>query len=462
MRLSFLLCLFVYASYLLGQESGDKSILVDQLINEFLRETKVPGISITVNKDEEIIYSKGFGYADVKNKVEMKATTQNRTASVSKMLTVTALARLVTIGKLDLDLPIKHYIPYLKDPFSQLTTRQLASHTAGVRHQPVNRKSKKKNYSSTKDCIHLVEETSLMFEQGTKYQYSTLAYNLLAGVIEGASGKTYVNYMQEDIFSPLEMNQTFPEEIAKLSSSDAKMYFFRNGRITLDKKPFNGSYKLAGAGFRSTSVDLAKLMNAYTNEFIAQDVIEDMFSNIILKNGEKLMIGVGWRLNNDIQNRLTVEHAGSWQGTRTVIVHYPREKLSISIMINAQCIIFIEETAHLIAQVFLNHKEVQYLLPTFDQAIEIIYNETDSSTQSLSGKLSLNEDGVGFLQVDTELKFLQHNKIIPLGIKNMYVLSTEFGLLYLDLKLNPELEGELYIYQAMDRNKRAIFSLKAI
>lgn len=423
---------------------------VDTLMLDLLNKTKLPGLSIAVNKNGKIIYAKGFGYADVAQKVKMEATTQIRTASVAKVITATALAKLASEKKLDFDAPIKNYISYLKAPFSALTTRQLAGHTAGVQHTPSKKSSKKKDYTSTKALIELVEQTQLAFEPDTDYQYSTLAYNLLAGVIEGASGKSYLAYMQENIFAPLNMNQTFPENISELGSNDAQLYYFKKDKLVLDKQLVNGSYKLPGAGFRSTSVDLVKMMDAYTNGFIAPEVVQTIFTSNTLTNGKKTNVGIGWRLNEDMQQRPTIEHAGNWQGARTVIVHYPEEQLSISMMINAKCVLFIEETAQIIAQLFLKGRSEVTEQKGIKQSLTISHNQTDGTTELLKGQLNFIENNKGKLTIDTSMKFLQESNLYYLGFGNHYALSTDFGLLYLHLKVNPEIEGKLFLYQVLD------------
>ena len=159
MKQIVLWCLVLIQTESMCQVGYTRDELISRLMNDFLHKSKVPGISVAVSKKGEIHYAKGFGYADLENNVEMQATTRIRAASVSKMITITAIARLVTEGKLDLDAPIKQYIPYLKEPFANLTTRLIANHTSGIPHRPTHNKSKKKNYNSETvscKCIHKI------------------------------------------------------------------------------------------------------------------------------------------------------------------------------------------------------------------------------------------------------------------------------------------------------------------
>ncbi|MEL6864238.1 MAG: serine hydrolase domain-containing protein [Bacteroidota bacterium] len=429
--------------------TSDEYAYVDTLVNALLHKTQVAGISVSVNQAGSLLYAKGFGYADIKQKKKMQATTQVRTASVAKVLTTTALGKLASEGQLDFDAPLKKYLPYLQAPYAQLTTRQIAGHTAGIQHRPSSKKIKKKHYAEIRPTVDFFKDDPLLFEPDTKYQYSTLGYNLLAALIESVSGKKYVDYMREDIFLPLNMLQTFPDSPSGFSEKDAKLYFFKKGNLKLDRFIQDGSYKLAGAGFRSTAVDLVQLMNAYTHGFISPEIVQEMFTSHSLKNGEATHVGLGWRLNRDFMDQATIEHAGSWQGARTVIVHYPKHQLSIAMMINTKCNLFIEETAHLLAQFFIPQTAKRSTFQQLHQKLEISSRQADGSTVSYTGDLHLANEQGGSLNISTEREWLKQNTIYPLFGQH-FALATSYGLLYLQLKQQPHLEGKLFLYQKIN------------
>ncbi len=434
---------------------------VEVLMYDLLTKANLPGISISVKKENEIIYSKGFGYSDIKKKKKMKADTPIRAASVSKMITVTALGKLATEGKIDFDKPIKEYVHYTTPPYANLTVRQLAGHTSGIPHKP--NKRRKKKYSNTQETYDLIQNSTVLFKPDTQYKYSTLAYNLLAAVIEGASGKTYTKYLKEDIFPSLNMNNTFPEIINDLDKNDAKSYYQKKGKLVLEKKLSDGSYKLAGAGFRSTSIDLVHMMDAYSNGFIDPKIVEIMFSSNELSNGEKTNVGIGWRINEDIQGKRTIEHAGNRQGARTVIVNYPEEKLSISIMINAKCILFIEETAHVIAQLFLESQPYKKEGTAKNYALEI---KNNGAKETYKGALKMTKDHVGRLIIDKENKWYSDSKVFYISREKNYTLSTEFGLIFMELNPKPLLRGKVFIYQLLSDahhiSKMPLLEIKAL
>ncbi|MEL6132903.1 MAG: serine hydrolase domain-containing protein, partial [Bacteroidota bacterium] len=389
-----------------NQDSSSHPYL-DTLMRSFLEKTQIAGVSVTIMEGREVQYAQGFGYADVENQLPMKPTTRIRTASVAKVLTATALGKLATEGKLDFDTPLKSYIPYIQLPYASLTTRQIAGHTAGVQHRPSTKKAKNKHYTEVRETVNFMMGDPLLFEPGTDYQYSTQGYNLLAALIEEVSGKRFVDYMRENIFQPLQMTQTFPDHPSDYTAEDARMYYLKNGTLRLDKKIYDGSYKLAGAGFRSTSSDLAHMMQAYFNGFLSEKVIAQMCTSSVLQNGDSTQVGIGWRLNRDGRDRLTIEHAGSWQGARTVIVYYPDYQLTVAMMINTQCQVFIEETAHLLADAFWAHQAAEKIqLAGWESELTIRNDRLDGSIETYEGILKFKNTHIGKLKIETDKAWL--------------------------------------------------------
>lgn len=414
---------------------------VEILATEFLKQTNLPGISIAVSKNQEVIYAKGFGYADKENSVAMTPSTRLRTASVAKVITATALGRLISEGTLDVDVPISQYIPYINAQYANLTTRQLAGHTSGMEHRPSGNRGKNKQHTEIKETVELMDEP-LLFTPDTDYKYSTHAYNLLAAVIEGASGKSYEDYMNTEVFEPLGMTNTIPENIDALTNNDAKLYYLKNDKLRKEKLS-NGSYKLPGAGFRSTPTDLVKMMNAYSNGLISESAVATMFKSHQLTNGEKTNVGIAWRSSYDVFGNQPIEHAGHWRGARTVVVYYPEEELSIALMINSGGQIFIEETAHLFAALFRKNADSQPEISVTNQRIEIT-SQGNGEALKYNGTISLNGEQ-GTLKADTD-GFLKSVPIYYLGSGNHYAVVTKYGLMYLELSNEPTVNGKIYMY----------------
>ena len=414
---------------------------IDIVAEAFLQQTKIPGFSIAISKNDEILYAKGFGYATIEQHIKMETTTLMRTASVAKVITATAIGKLVSEGKIDLDAPIKKYIPYIDKKYADITSRQLAGHTSGLAHRPKGNSYKKKQYHTIEETVNLIK-TPLLFDPDTDYKYSTHAFNLLAAVIEGASGKSYIDYMDNHVFKPLQMTQTVSENIKKLSKKHASLYYLKDEKLHKEKIT-NASYKLPGAGFRSTPIDLVKMMTGYTNGFISKEVVQEMFKSHQLKNNKKTNVGIVWRSSYDAFGNKVLEHAGSWRGARTVIVHYPKEQLNIAIMINADCPIFIEETAHNFAQLFRNTKKKQIISDDIKENIKLTFN-TSKKTEVFEGTFTSNGTK-GILKTNSD-GFLKENPMYATDNQNNHILATYYGLLYANVIRKPQLKGKVYIY----------------
>ena len=438
-----LLGLLVHSGYTLGQTHTYDSSTIERLANSFLETSHLPGFSLAVGKKGKTIYAKGFGFADIEKQVRMNPFIRLRAASVSKVITATAIGRLVSEGELDLDSPIKTYVPYIPKMYEDLTSRQLAGHTAGMVHRPKGNGYKKKQYSSIEETVRLFR-SPLLFIPDSEYRYSTGGFNILAAVIEGASGMKYETYMEEKIFKALGMKETQPEDIRALSSIDAQLYELKDHIPKRLKKLINGSYKLPGAGFRTTPSDLVKLMHAYDGGLIAPRVVEEMYTSHVLKNGEDTQVGIGWRASIDAFGNACIEHAGNWQGTRSVVVYYPEDQLSIAIMINASCQVFIEEMAHIFAHLF---KRNSLPIPPFfsegTKPITVTFRSSEGekvfsgeiSFQGISAKLSTPSDG-----------FLRFVPLIYLGDKGQYAAATPYGLHFVQMKEGASLQGDLFLY----------------
>ncbi len=416
------------------QEATD---LVRTMANELLKNSHLPGMSIAVSKHGKIIFAEGFGYADVENKAPVTIKTQFRTASVAKVITATAVGKLVQDGKLDLAIPVQKYVPFFPIKSFPINSRQLAGHIGGFD------KIENRFYTSVKDALGVFSHEDLIAEPGTKYSYSTHGYTLLSAVIEGASDMNYLEYMNKEIFEPLHMTGTQPDtRTQQPNSNSAKLYAIKNNIQEEIKNPEEVSYKWAGGGFVSTPIDLINLTTAYTNGFLKPDIVKMMFESQSLKSGDKTQVGIGWRISQDIGGRQVMEHAGSMQGARSVVCFYPNEQIAISIMVNAEWASSIEETAHMMVQPFFNNTSKNTLAAQgkFNISMTIVNGRGEEIT--VKGTLALIN---GFAKIALEAD--QENSIIYLGIKNVFALVRPDGIYYCTIDFNERsLSGKAIAY----------------
>jgi serine beta-lactamase-like protein LACTB len=432
MKKLILIALFTLGySILLAQSIyKEEKQLAHDMATMLLKTAKLPGLSIAILKDGKIIYAEGFGYANLEEHIKVTTKTQFRTASVGKVITATALGKLMQEGKLELNAAVQKYVPYFPVKEYPITLKQLAGHLSGLPHYNNNDKLDSRFYPSVKDGLTVFEHELLLAKPGTSYTYSTHGFTLLSAAIEGASRNDFLQYMQKEVFEPLGMDQTGPDLRQQISKNKAILYDMDKGFAEKEKDPEDPSYKWAGGGFISTPIDLVKMAGGYFNGFLQQQTVDTLFKSQKLNSGQETRVGIGWRISQDVDGRSVRDHAGSMGGARSVICIYPEEKLSIAIMTNANWPSMIEETAQLIALPFLAKMETKsYPKGEFNLSISVV-NGSNAETIS-KGKLVLNKGG-GTLFTAAGFKEELAMSIIYLG-KNRFAWIRPDAVCYLEI-----------------------------
>ncbi len=426
-----------------SQQATKQAIeLTRNMANELLKTSHMPGISVAISQKGKIVFAEGFGFADIANNIPVTTTTEFRTASVAKIITATALGKLVQDRKLNLDLPIQEYVPDFPVKEFPITARQLAGHLSGLPHYSGSNKIENRVYSSVQDALSVFSHESLLSKPDTKYRYSTHGFTLLSAVMEGASGSNYLDYMNDQVFKPLKMNHTEPDRrTQKLNHKAAKLYTVENGIQTEVKTPEEVSYKWAGGGLITTPTDLIHLANGYFNGFLRPDIVKMMFESQTLTSGEKTQVGIGWRISQDIDGRRVIEHAGSMQGARSVVCIYPDEQLVISMMVNAEWPSTIEETAHLLARPFLSQKRPKSF-STGDFIISTVSVNGRGKETVAKATLKLS-DRTGAIVFENG----QQVPVIYLEENNVFALIRPDGIFYMTIDFNGQtLTGKAIAY----------------
>lgn len=329
--------LFVFSALLIVScETTDSRVAsAIDYIEQLRVESESVGWTATVSRDNEIIFSEGFGLANYEQQVPVDPSkTKFRIGSISKALTAAALGILIDEGKIDLDAPVQEYVPYFPDKKYELTTRQVAGHIAGIRHYNGDEYLSAKYYPTVKDGLEIFMNDTLLFEPGTNYSYSSYGFNLLSAVIEGASGEEFLHYMQTRVFDPLGMTETVAEHMDSLILYRAGYYDMDNGKV-INAPYVDNSYKWAGGGFISTSEDLVRFGNAMLNNTLFSEKTKiALVTPQILSNGEKTAYGMGFFSGTDEYERFYYGHGGGSVGGCSNLIIYPEEKMVVAVITN--------------------------------------------------------------------------------------------------------------------------------
>jgi serine beta-lactamase-like protein LACTB len=296
----------------------------------------VPGMAVAVVQNDAIVWTQGFGMADVEQQVPVRPDTVFRLASISKSITATAVMQLVERGLVSLDDPIQRFVPtFPRKPQGEVRVRHLLTNTSGVRHYKGAEFSLAEPFPTLERAITVFRNDPLEFAPGEKYLYSTYGFNLLQGVVETASGRTYEDYLRANIFVPAGMTSTLLERPRELVRYRARQYVAGPTPFTFANAPYvDLSVKWAGGGLIGTAVDVARFAIALDQgRLLKPETQAQMYTSGRLNNGWATGYGLGWMVAQD-GTRLLVAHSGGAMGGTTYLLRDPKAHTAAVVLAN--------------------------------------------------------------------------------------------------------------------------------
>jgi len=325
------------------QQSNIIALKTDSLMNS------LPDFSgvILVATDGMVTYHKAFGFRDFEKRIPLDTTNIFELASVSKQFTAMVIMMLKEEGKLDYDDSLSTYIQGL--PYKGITLRHLLTHTSGLPdYQAVmDQHWDKSKVASNEDNIsYLIKyHPGIVFRPGDKYEYSNTGYMLLASVAERASGRDFIEFCRQRIFTSLQMHSTDirTNDEKKIMGSFAPGYIYVEDKqryVPADSFPeFNYTIWLGnrkGPGrISSTSSDLLKWDRAlYTEQLVKQTTLHEAFSPMKLNSDSLSNYGFGWEIHPTSNSGKIVLHTGDNPGYKTAIIRYIDSDKTIIVLSN--------------------------------------------------------------------------------------------------------------------------------
>lgn len=349
----------ILASTALQAQQASPYAAAAKLVEDARPRLNAPGISVAIAVDDRIVFSSGYGLADVEHEAPARATTVYRVASISKPMAATAVMQLVEQGRVALDDSIRKYAPEFPDKGGlAITLRHILTHTSGIRHYKVGEMAHPVRYDSIADAIAIFKDDPLLFTPGTKYSYSTYAYNLLAGVIEKVSGLTFEAYMHEKVWGPAGMKDTRLEHPRQIVANRARQYVKGGDGSDVSNAPYADlSVKWAGGGIISTVEDLIRFHIALDEgRLLKPETLERMYTLGALTDGSKIEYVLGWRVQVDPQGRRWIWHNGGATGGTTFLLRHPDDQLAVAIMCNVESAGNLGALARQVAEAVLKSK----------------------------------------------------------------------------------------------------------
>lgn len=332
-----------------GEGSNTKDI--DQLIEGYMEQHGVPGMSIAIAENHHLTYAKGYGFADVEHSVPATEDTRYRTASIAKPITSALVLSLADDGKLDLDVPVQSYVKEYPTKRWPLSCRQLLGHLGGVRHyRSSSEASSTDHFFSLQSALKTFAADPLLHPPGSKYRYTSFGYNLLGSAAEGAGGADFMSLLQERVMAPAGMTDTVADDSFAVISGRSRGYIRATPNLLTalpDDHNFvegelyrstlhDTSMKIPGGGLLSTAPDLVRFATSVgRGELLKPETIRAMWTPQKTNDGKQTSYGLGWSVGRK-SGRAAVWHGGAQSGTSTTLLLYPETGTCVAVMSNLQ------------------------------------------------------------------------------------------------------------------------------
>ena len=311
-----------------GSGSGLDAEALDAYISGQMAKHGIKGISIAVTSKTEIIYLKGYGTAG--NGRTMTPQTPMYIGSQSKSFTGLAVAQLIEQGKVKLNEPVQTYIPWFKvadeEASKKITIRHLLHHTSGLSEAGFT--VILPDDATNEDAVRALASATLTAPVGTTFQYFNVGYDVLAVVVQNVSGMPYEEYIQKNIFDPLEMTHTYTDPVLARANGLSQGYSRFFGFVVPQAQPHR-TYEVGAGYIISTAEDMAHYAMAMDNGGMYNG------KRVLSTKGMDLLFyaekgyGMGWFVEDG-----HVYHGGANETFKTFVDVYTRRDMSIVLLIN--------------------------------------------------------------------------------------------------------------------------------
>jgi CubicO group peptidase (beta-lactamase class C family) len=313
-----------------------KAEAIEAAITATMTKAGIPGASVAIAVGGRLRFAQGYGHADLENGVPAKASTMYRLASVAKPITAVAVLKLAEEGRLDLDAPIQRMAPAFAEKAWPVTARQLLGHLGGVRHYRDDEPTNTTPCASMECSLAFFKGDPLVVEPGTRFVYSTYGYSLLGAAVEGAAGRSYLEYLRQAVFDPAGMASIRPDEVRPLIPNRAQGYVRTEAGQVLNSDLADVSYKVPGGGLIATASDVARFGAALqAGSLVSRESLQAMLTPQRETAGRATGYGLGLNVATN-GGRREAWHTGGQERVSTVVFLLPDEGASVAVLTNLE------------------------------------------------------------------------------------------------------------------------------
>ena len=291
--------------------------------------------SILVAKDKKVVYQNQIGYADFRKKTPLNSESVFQLASVSKQFTAAAIMQLKEKNKLKLTDSVNAYFPDF--PYKNITIRNLLNHTSGLPKYfwVAEHEWKEKKPPTNKDLMEVlpISKAQRFFKPGRNFDYSNTGYFVLASIIEKVTGISFNQYLQKNIFEPLNMKNSYVYSYQNdtIRKNQLKGYRLYRGWKHIKIGNTVNDAIVGDKNVYSTLEDLFKWTYGLNSELlITQESLDLMYTKGETIYGRKVPYGFGFRV--DTRNEKNIYHYGKWNGFSTALTNYIEEDIVVIVL----------------------------------------------------------------------------------------------------------------------------------
>ena len=322
---------------------------ITERIDQIILEKRLPGLAVGIVRDQEFVWSAGFGHADLETKRRPDKDTISRVASITKTFTATAIMQLRDDGLLTLDDSLVEYLPEFSavnpraDTVEGVTIRRLLAHRSGLVTESPFPCWDALEFPSREAMLAALPQTEIVIAQDSAFKYSNLAFGLLGEVISRLSGRPYFEYMQAEILKPLGLTSSVFELTEALRRRMAIGYSRSHYADEFPKAPYAPLNGVAACGqLHSTVADLAKWVSLQFRtgatersgeQVLRGNSIEEMHRPHYMEPDWSFGYCLGWRARR-LGEHVYHEHGGGIHGFASQIMFSKPHRLGVIALAN--------------------------------------------------------------------------------------------------------------------------------
>jgi CubicO group peptidase (beta-lactamase class C family) len=306
---------------------------IDSMLSKYFAPGE-PGATVIVSQRGAILFRKAYGLANIEMNMPLRPEMSLRTGSVTKQFTAAAIMLLIEQGRLSVSDEIGKYFPQYPEQARHVTIEHLLTHTSGIRNytELAHFGAAMTKDVSVDEAIAFFSEVPMQFQPGQRFSYSNSNYFLLGAIIEKVSGMRYSDFMQQQIFQPLQMRSTVVETSTSPVSSVVGYTQGRKGVARVNHYSMNWPFS---AGALRTSVDdLVRWDSAITTgKLLGRVSWDSMAKDRPLNGGSHTGYGYGWFIRS-LGGSHALEHGGDIGGFSADTWRFPKEELFVAVLTN--------------------------------------------------------------------------------------------------------------------------------